>query len=209
MGVFPLLLEPAGRVKIRFSDYAFKDLKGEDVMGMWRWFCTPYPPRAKPVEVPEFQVLKVEDDKVVAKYRVSNLYGKKQNLVDYFINARFTIRNGRIVGQQDSFLGISEYEFAKMAFGYPTAWLAFTPLLQWIVRKKATDKLKEFMEVQGLDQATETQVRRTGSPASRRAFVGRNNSRRWLWSAILGEIFAADGADQPFNERMRNWRIRN
>ena len=23
------------------------------------------------------------------------------------------------------------------------------------------------------------------------------------------EIFAADGADQPLNERMRNWRVRN
>lgn len=130
--------------KVHFSDFAF-DIRDEKVMAMWRWFCTVYPPREKPVDVPEFSILEAVGDSVVAKYRVKYLYGDHQRPVDYFIKSRFTLSNDRIVEQHDEFFSISEYEFAKMAFGYPTALLALTPLLRKIVQKKAPEKLEQFV----------------------------------------------------------------
>lgn len=131
--------------EVQFSDYAFEDIHGKKVMAMWHWFCIPYGDRKNPIDVPEFSILEEGGDTIVAKYRVQYRYGKNERPVDYFIRSWFTIGNDKIVRQHDEFFSISEFEFAKMAFGFPTALLAFTPLLQMIVRKKAGEKLDQFM----------------------------------------------------------------
>lgn len=133
---------------VTFSDFAF-DISGREVQAMWHWFCVPYGPRKEPVEVPEFELLKSDNESVLAKYRVRYLYGEKQRPVDYFIDARFKFRNDKIVEQRDTFSNISEYEFAKMAFGFPLALLAPTPILRASVRKKAGEKLRQFMDANG------------------------------------------------------------
>lgn len=133
---------------VTFSDFAF-DISGREVKAMRHWFCVPYSPRTKPIEVPEFEVAKSDNDLVLAKYRVRYLYGDKQRPVDYFIDARFRVKNDKIVEQKEAFGSISEYEFAKMAFGFPLALLASTPLLRTIVRKKAAQKLRQFMDANG------------------------------------------------------------
>lgn len=131
---------------VRFSDYAFDDIQGKKVMAMWHWFCVPYPPRKQPIEVPEFTIVEETGDAVVAKYRVKYLYGRDEKPVDYFIKARFTLKNGKIVEQHDEFMSITEFKFAKMAFGFPAALLALTPLLRIIVKKKAGEKLDQFIQ---------------------------------------------------------------
>ena len=133
---------------VKFSDFAF-DIQGREVKAMWHWFCVPYSPRAKPIDVPEFEVVKSDNDTVSAKYRVSYLYGDKQRPVDYVIESHFRLKNDKIVEQKDTFSNISEFEFAKMAFGFPVQLLALTPLLHIMVRKKAAEKLKQFMKDQG------------------------------------------------------------
>jgi hypothetical protein len=130
---------------VKFSDFAF-DIKGKAVKAMWHWFCIEYSPRPKPVEVPDFEIVHSESDVVLARYRVSYPYGDKQRPVDYFITARFKILNGKIVEQEDVFNNISQFEFAKMAFGFPLQILALTPLLRPIVKKKAIEKLRKFMK---------------------------------------------------------------
>jgi hypothetical protein len=129
---------------VHFSDFAF-DIHGKKVVAMWHWFCIKYPPREKPIDVPEFKVLEARGDTAVAEYRVNYLYGEDQRPVDYFIKTRFTLRNGKIIDQRDEFFSISEFEFAKMAFGFPKALLGLTPLLRIIVKKKADEKLGQFM----------------------------------------------------------------
>jgi hypothetical protein len=109
-----------------FSDFAF-DIHGKEVISMWHWFCIKYPPREQPIDVPEFTVLEETGDTILAKYRVKYLYGEDHRPVDYFIRARFTLKNDRIIEQHDEFFSISEYEFAKMAFGFPEALLGLTP----------------------------------------------------------------------------------
>lgn len=129
---------------VRFSDYAF-DIEGEKVKAMWHWFCVPYPPRKRPIEVPEFLILEETGNTVVAKYRVKYLYGEDELPVNYLIKSQFTLGNGKILRQHDEFFSISEYEFAKMAFGFPKALLGLTPLLRIIVKTKASEKLEQFM----------------------------------------------------------------
>ena len=138
---------------VTFSDFAF-DIQGKEVRAMWHWFCVPHLERKKPIKVPEFEVpkfeiAKSEDDVVLAKYRVSYLYGDKQRPVNYFINAHFRLQNGKIVGQKDAFGSISQFEFAEMAFGFPLQLLALTPLLRIVVKKKAAEKLRQFMKDHG------------------------------------------------------------
>jgi hypothetical protein len=128
---------------VRFSDFAF-DIRGKEVMAMWHWFCVAYPPRERPIAVPEFNVVEESGDIVLTKYRVSYGSGEDQRPVDYFIKSRFTLKNDKIVEQHDEFSNVSEFAFAKMAFGFPTQLLAVTPLLRVIVRKRALEKLKQF-----------------------------------------------------------------
>jgi ketosteroid isomerase-like protein len=133
---------------VEFSDFAFK-IRGKAVKAMWHWFCIPYPPRTEPVKVPEFEVVKVEGDRVTARYRVVYLYGESLRPVDYWIRSTLTVRDGKIVAQTDQFDTLSTFQFAKMAFGLPTALLAFTPLLRSTVQKKATEKLDKFSQEYG------------------------------------------------------------
>jgi hypothetical protein len=130
---------------VTFSDFAF-NIQGEEVKAMWHWFCMPYGKREKPIEIPEFAIVKSEDNSVQAKYRVKYFYGDKQKPVDYFIKSDFRLNNEKIIDQQDNFDDISEYQFAQQAFGFPLQLLAFTPLLRILVKKEATKKLKQFMK---------------------------------------------------------------
>lgn len=130
---------------VTFSDFAF-DIQGKEVKAMWHWFCVPYLEREKPIDVPEFDVAKSEGDVVSAKYRVSYLYGKNHRHVDYFIDSHFRLQNDKIFDQKDEFDSISQFEFAKMAFGFPLQLLALTPLLRIVVRKKAAEKLRQFIK---------------------------------------------------------------
>jgi ketosteroid isomerase-like protein len=133
---------------VEFSDFAFK-IQGKAVRAMWHWFCIPYPPRPEPVKVPEFEIVKVEGDRVTARYRVTYLYGESLRPVDYWIRSTFTVRDGKIVAQTDQFDTLSTFQFARMAFGLPTALLAFTPLLRSTVQKKAMEKLNKFSREYG------------------------------------------------------------
>ena len=133
---------------IKFSDFAF-DIQGREVRAMWHWFCVPFLPRKEPVNVPKFKVVKCDADTVTAEYEVSYRSGDDQRPVDYCIEAHFVLQNGKIVEQKDTFGNVSQFEFAKMAFGFPLELLALTPLLRPIVQKKASDKLSQFMKKYG------------------------------------------------------------
>jgi hypothetical protein len=129
---------------VRFSDYAFKDISGRQVARMWHWFCIPYPPRKEPINVPDFQIIEEDGNFVRVHYHVQYGYGRRQRPVDYVIQARFTLENGKIVAQHDEFFNVSEYDFAKMAFGLPVAWLSLTPVLRLLVRILGSIKLYRF-----------------------------------------------------------------
>lgn len=133
----------------RFSDYAFKEITGARVKAMWHWFCIPYGDRKEPIGVPDFEIISSSGETVIAKYRVDYFYGKKQRPVNYVIKSVFTLEGEKITRQEDSFAEISEYQFAKLAFGPPLEWLAPTPFLRMLVRKVAGGKLADFVKDKG------------------------------------------------------------
>lgn len=144
---------------VRFSDYAFEEITGAAVKGMWHWFCVPSESRPDPVKVPDFEIVTGVGDQVTARYRVSYelrplLVGENKQ-VDYWIRSAVTVKDGLIMSQKDEFDNITKAEFAKMAFPPPLAVLANTPLLQPIVRAGTARKLAAFMRANGYGQPTD------------------------------------------------------
>lgn len=133
---------------VKFSDFAF-NLHGKEVKAMWHWFCISYPPREKPIDMPEYEILSDDSNTVTAKYRVVYLNGEQQRPVDYFIQSQFVVQNEKIVKQEDTFKSISKVEFAYMAFGFPKQLGFLIPIFHVFVKKKAAQKLKQFMQEHG------------------------------------------------------------
>lgn len=128
--------------RVEFGDLAFESITGAEVRAMWRWFCEPTETRKDPVQVPGFEVLRTEGDRVYAEYwvRYSPVAGK---VVNYVIRSEFTVRDGKIVRQIDEPV-ISNLEFARMATGFPACLLALTPAFKPAIRKKMRTKLEKF-----------------------------------------------------------------
>lgn len=127
---------------VEFHDLAFKKITGEDVRAMWRWFCESTKTRKNPVQVPGFEIMRVEGDHVHAEYWVR--YSPAANrLVNYVIHSEFTLRDAKIVRQIDEPV-ISILEFAKMAIGFPACLLVLTPAFKPAIRSKMRKKLDEF-----------------------------------------------------------------
>ena len=128
--------------QVEFRDLAFESITGAEVRAMWRWYCVPTKTRKDPIQVPGFEILKIEGDRVHAEYwiRYSPDPGR---LVNYVIHSEFMLRDGKIVRQVDEPV-ISNLEFARMAKGFPACLLALTPAFKPAIRSKMRKKLEEF-----------------------------------------------------------------
>ena len=126
---------------VEFCDLAFESITGAEVRAMWCWFCQPTKTR-DPVQVPGFEIVKSEGDHLHAEYWVRYSPGAGK-LVNYVIRSEFTLRNGNIVRQIDEPV-ISDFEFARMAMGFPACLLALTPAFKPAIRRKMRKKLDEF-----------------------------------------------------------------
>ena len=130
--------------QVEFSDLAFAKISGPEVRAMWHWFCVPYGSRKEPVHVPSFFIVDEEGDHVRAEYQVKYSLGPR-HLVDYSIQTDLTLKDGKIVRQIDRLM-ISNYQFARMALGFPQCLLALTPLFRPLIRRKTAKKLAEFQK---------------------------------------------------------------
>ena len=59
--------------------------------------------------------------------------------------AHLTFQDGKIVEQRDEST-ISQFAFARMAFGFPKCLTALTPLFGRALRKKSLEGLREFQQ---------------------------------------------------------------
>ncbi len=128
--------------QVEFRDLAFESITGAYVRAMWRWFCQPTETRKDPIDVPGFEIVKSEGDRVLAEYwvRYSPSPGRT---VNYVIRSEFTLRAGKIVRQIDEPV-ISNLELARMAKGFPACLLALTPAFKPGLRKKMLTQLEEL-----------------------------------------------------------------
>ena len=134
---------------VKFSDYAL-DISGKAVFAMWHWFCVPFEARQEPMEVPSFEILGSDNNRVLGKYRVIYKLRDEKNetvrTVDYVIESNFTLEDGKIKIHTDK-ITISELAFARMVAGFPKCLLAFTPIFQKKVKEDISTKLSKFMHV--------------------------------------------------------------
>lgn len=141
----------------KFSDLAFQRITGADVRAMWHWFCVRTESREHPVSVLSFEILNAAADHVEARYQVDYTL-ERRHKVNYVIQSDFTLRDGRIVRQVDE-PTISNFEFAKMALGFPKCLLALTPWFQRILRRQMSGKLADFRSSQSGARAAAASAR--------------------------------------------------
>ena len=123
---------------VAFSDPAFPDLKGEAARDMWRMLCA----RGKDLRI-EHQVIEVTSDGTVVRTRWQAWYsfsgtGRK---VHNIIEARMTVRDGRIATHRDEF---DFHAWARQALGAPGLLLGWTPFLKRKVQAQAAKALERY-----------------------------------------------------------------
>ena len=125
---------------VEFTDLAFRNISGDRVRWMWRWFCVPFGERKAPVSVPSFAILEADGDRVLAHYRVT-YRPDERHCVNYIIQSEFTLRDGKIFRQRDT-PTISKSELGSM-LGFPKSLAIHVPPL---FRMAAGRKLDAFIK---------------------------------------------------------------
>jgi ketosteroid isomerase-like protein len=126
-----------------FSDPAFPALRGEQVRDMWRMLVA----RGKDLRV-EHQVVESTSDGARCRVRWQAWYsfsgtGRR---VHNSIEARITVKDGRIVEHRDDF---DFHAWARQALGAPGLLLGWTPMLKRKVQAQAAKALEKFRAERG------------------------------------------------------------
>ncbi len=124
---------------VRFSDPVFPDLRGSRAGGMWRMLTA----RKDSDTTVIYSDIHADDAGGTAhweaRYTFPDATGRK---VHNCIDARFELRDGKIIRHVDSF---DFWKWTRMAMGPIGLALGWTPFLQNAVRKKAATRLDRFL----------------------------------------------------------------
>jgi len=128
---------------VSFSDPAFPALRGESARDMWRMLVS----RGKDLRV-EHQVLETTSDGVRCRVRWQAWYtfSGTGRAVHNRIEARLTVKDGRIVEHRDDF---DFHGWARQALGAPGLLLGWTPMLKRKVQAQAGKALEKFRAERG------------------------------------------------------------
>lgn len=121
-----------------FSDPVFHGLQGIQVKGMWRMLCE----RAADLQV-TFEDVRVDATSGAARWRARYTFPSTKRPVSNIVDARFTLREGRIASHVDTF---NFWWWASMALGPQGALLGWSPLVRKKVRTEAMKGLELFMK---------------------------------------------------------------
>jgi ketosteroid isomerase-like protein len=126
-------MEACYHPEVRFSDPVFTDLRGPDVMRMWRMLLS----RSDDLEV----VLgdhSAEGTGGAAHWTATYTFSRTGRNVVNEIDARFTFADGLIIRHQDSF---DFWRWSRMALGAPGYLLGWSPILRKKVRAQSAQML--------------------------------------------------------------------
>ena len=123
-----------------FSDPVFSNLHGQDVGHMWRMLCA----RATDFRL-EYRDITADENNGSASWKAEYKFSGTGRNVTNHVESWFEFRDGRIIGQRDSF---SFWKWSCMALGPAGYLLGWTPLLHRKVQKQAMSNLKHFIEKQ-------------------------------------------------------------
>lgn len=125
---------------VAFSDPAFPALRGEAARDMWRMLCA----RGKDLRV-QHQVVESTSDGTRCRVRWQAWYtfSGTGRAVHNVIEARITVKDGRIVEHRDDF---DFHAWARQALGAPGLLLGWTPMLKRKVQAQAQRALDRFRQ---------------------------------------------------------------
>ncbi|MGB3586757.1 MAG: nuclear transport factor 2 family protein [Tunicatimonas sp.] len=124
---------------ILFEDPAFGQLRGEQAKNMWRMLIE----RGKNSLKVNFYDVQGSATGGNATWEADYLFGKDRRPIHNIIQAKFIIRNGKIVEHTDQF---SFWKWATMALGTPGRLFGFTPFLRNKVRKNTRAALERYVK---------------------------------------------------------------
>jgi len=126
-----------------FTDAAFKTLDSRQVKAMWEMLCKS---SSDDFRI-EYRILSANGDSATAQWTAWYTFSATGNKVVNRVKARFTLRDGKIVTHADDF---DFHRWARQALGIPGLLLGWLPIFKSKVQKTAADKLKAYMEKNGL-----------------------------------------------------------
>jgi ketosteroid isomerase-like protein len=121
---------------IRFSDPVFPDLEGARAGNMWRMLCG----RASDLKV-EASAIEADETTARAHWEAWYTFSATGRKVHNVVEARFRLRDGKIVEHRDSF---PLWKWTRMALGPSGVLLGWTPLVRNKLRARAAAGLDEF-----------------------------------------------------------------
>lgn len=121
---------------IWFSDPVFRDLRGPRAGAMWRMLAE----RATSLEV-TFSGIEADDRTGRAHWEARYLFSATGRSVHNVIDARFELRDGKIVRHADTF---DLWRWAGMALGAKGKLLGWAPPIQNAIHKTAMRGLEAF-----------------------------------------------------------------
>lgn len=116
-----------------FSDPAFGELRGEAARDMWRMLLS----RAQDLSL-TFTDVEADDQHGRAHWVARYTFSQTGRTVVNRIDARFVLRDGRIVEHRDSF---DLWRWSRQALGLSGALLGWTPFVQRSIRARANKGL--------------------------------------------------------------------
>lgn len=121
---------------VRFSDPAFRDLRGRDAGDMWRMLCA----RAKDFSL-SYEVLEADDQQGRARWVANYLFSATGRHVENHIEASFRFEGGKIVEHRDHF---DLWRWMRQALGAKGLLLGWLAPVQAAVGKQAMAGLRAW-----------------------------------------------------------------
>lgn len=134
--------DPAGMIAcyapdIHFSDAVFTDLRGAEARAMWRMLAA----RAADLRI-EASGIEADDTSGRAHWEAWYTFSATGNAVHNIIDARFEIKDGKVVRHVDTF---DLRRWAGMALGLKGKLLGWLPPVQAQIRKQGAAGLAAYM----------------------------------------------------------------
>ena len=126
---------------VKFSDEVFIDLEGARAVGMWRMLCE----RGKDLKI-EFHDIEADDSRGSAHWEAWYTFSSTGRPVHNSIDARFELRDGKIIRHRDTF---DFWAWSRQALGPIGALLGWSGFLRNRVRAQAAANLAAFLRKRG------------------------------------------------------------
>jgi ketosteroid isomerase-like protein len=123
--------------EVEFGDALF-DLRGDAAAGMWYMLCK----NATDLQVKLVDVT-ANDRQGIAHWEATYNFSETGRAVHNIVEATFEFKDGRIIKHQDDW---DFWRWSHMALGMMGRLLGWTPLIRGVLKKKAGQRLVEFIE---------------------------------------------------------------